>query len=87
MSRRSGGPTVRESKPRPYPTSPGEVGRALLQQCHFPVVRCRRLLRITTDLRAVLKGLLADHLQIASASLNAQVFPGSEALPAIRLLA
>jgi uncharacterized protein (DUF1501 family) len=46
-----------------------------------------RDLRITTDLRAVLKGLLSDHLQIATATLNAQVFPGSEALPALNLLA
>jgi uncharacterized protein (DUF1501 family) len=46
-----------------------------------------RDLRITTDLRAVLKGVLADHLQIATASLNNNVFPGSDALPALRLLA
>jgi uncharacterized protein (DUF1501 family) len=46
-----------------------------------------RDLRITTDLRAVLKGVLADHLQIASASLDAEVFPGSGALPALNLLA
>ena len=46
-----------------------------------------RDLRMTTDLRALLKGVLSDHLRIATASLNAQVFPGSEALPALSLLA
>jgi len=46
-----------------------------------------RDLRITTDLRSVLKGVLSDHLQIATASLNTQVFPGSEALPSLNLLA
>ena len=46
-----------------------------------------RDLRITTDVRAVLKGVLSDHLQVASASLNSQVFPASAALPALNLLA
>jgi uncharacterized protein (DUF1501 family) len=46
-----------------------------------------RDLRITTDLRAVLKGVLADHLQIAGATLNSTVFPGSDALPTLNLLA
>ena len=41
---------------------------------------------MTTDLRALLKGVLSDHLRVATASLNAQVFPGSEALPALALL-
>lgn len=45
-----------------------------------------RDLRTTTDLRAVLKGVLGDHLHIAKAHLNTQVFPGSEALPALSLL-
>ena len=46
-----------------------------------------RDLRTTTDLRALLKGVLSDHLRVATASLNAQVFPGSESLPALALLA
>ena len=45
-----------------------------------------RDLRTTTDMRAVLKGLLADHLQIASRSLNGEVFPGSESVKALALL-
>ncbi len=45
-----------------------------------------RDLRITTDLRAVLKGVLADHLQISSASLEAEVFPGSAAVKPLSLL-
>lgn len=43
-----------------------------------------RDLRITTDLRALLKGVLADHLQIASSTLNRDVFPGSDAVKALR---
>ena len=46
-----------------------------------------RDLRTTTDLRAVLKGVLGQHLQVANAALNQQVFPGSEGLPALNLLA
>jgi uncharacterized protein (DUF1501 family) len=46
-----------------------------------------RDLRITTDLRSVLKGLLSDHLQVTTASLNTNVFTGSEALPSLNLLA
>jgi len=34
-------------------------------------------LRATTDLRAVLKGLLKDHLLVADRALAANVFPGS----------
>ena len=45
-----------------------------------------RDLRITTDLRSLLKGVLSDHLQITTASLNASVFPGSAALPSLNLL-
>jgi uncharacterized protein (DUF1501 family) len=45
-----------------------------------------RDLRTTTDMRAVLKGLLADHLQIASRSLNGEVFPGSESVKGLALL-
>jgi len=36
-----------------------------------------RDLRITTDLRALLKGVLGEHLQVASARLDGEVFPGS----------
>jgi uncharacterized protein (DUF1501 family) len=45
-----------------------------------------RDLRITTDLRAVLRGVLADHLQVASKSLNNDVFPGSEGVKPLALL-
>ena len=45
-----------------------------------------RDLKVTTDLRGVLKGVLSDHLQIASQTLNAEVFPGSAALKAVSLL-
>lgn len=45
-----------------------------------------RDLRITTDLRAVLRGVLADHLQVAGKSLNNDVFPGSEAVKGLSLL-
>lgn len=45
-----------------------------------------RDLKITTDLRAVLKGVLADHLQIASRSLDSEVFPGSEKVKPLSLL-
>jgi len=42
-----------------------------------------RDLRATTDLRAVAKGLLRDHLGIGDSALN-DVFPGSERVPATR---
>ncbi len=45
-----------------------------------------RDLRITTDLRAVLRGVLADHLQVATRSLNNEVFPGSENIKPVALL-
>src|SRR5580765_3701778 len=45
-----------------------------------------RDLRITTDLRAVLKGVLGDHLQIASRSLEAEVFPDSAKVKPLQLL-
>jgi uncharacterized protein (DUF1501 family) len=45
-----------------------------------------RDLKITTDLRAVLKGVLSDHLQVASRTLEAEVFPGSGALKTVALL-
>ena len=45
-----------------------------------------RDLRITTDLRAVLRGVLADHLSVATRSLNTDVFPGSEAVKPLGLL-
>ncbi len=45
-----------------------------------------RDLRITTDLRAVLRGVLADHLQVATRSLNVDVFPGSENINGLALL-
>jgi uncharacterized protein (DUF1501 family) len=45
-----------------------------------------RDLKITTDLRAVLKGVLADHMQVATRTLNAEVFPSSESLKPMNLL-
>ena len=45
-----------------------------------------RDLRITTDLRSVLKGVLSDHLRISMRSLDAEVFPGSAALKNLALL-
>jgi uncharacterized protein (DUF1501 family) len=40
----------------------------------------RRDLKATIDLRAVLKGLLADHLRVDDRALATNVFPGSEAI-------
>ena len=40
-----------------------------------------RDLKPTTDLRAVLKGLLRDHLRVDDRALAEAVFPGSEAVP------
>jgi uncharacterized protein (DUF1501 family) len=37
----------------------------------------KRDLKPTTDLRAVLKGLLKDHLRVDDARLAGDVFPGS----------
>ena len=45
-----------------------------------------RDLRTTTDLRAVLKGVLGDHLRVASRSLEREVFPGSENVRPLQLL-
>jgi uncharacterized protein (DUF1501 family) len=39
-----------------------------------------RDLQATTDLRAVLKGLLRDHLRVDDQALAADVFPGSESV-------
>ncbi|MDB5600706.1 MAG: hypothetical protein JWN71_2750 [Xanthobacteraceae bacterium] len=43
-----------------------------------------RDLKPTTDLRAVLKGVLKDHLRVADKALNADVFPGSETVQPMR---
>ena len=45
-----------------------------------------RDLRATTDLRSVLKGVLGDHLRVASAVIEQTVFPGSAAVRALPLL-
>lgn len=45
-----------------------------------------RDLRITTDLRAVIRTLLHDHLQVARTSLDHTVLPGSAGLPRLDLL-
>ncbi|MBQ0960614.1 DUF1501 domain-containing protein [Ideonella sp. 4Y11] len=47
----------------------------------------RRDLRPTTDLRAVFKGVLADHLRVPSQALSQQVFPDSAAIAPLRLIA
>jgi uncharacterized protein (DUF1501 family) len=46
-----------------------------------------RDLRITTDLRALLKGVLGEHLQVASARLDGEVFPGSAGVRPLSVLA
>ena len=45
-----------------------------------------RDLRATTDMRAVLKGLLGDHLQIASRALDRDVFPDAASVRPLALL-
>lgn len=45
-----------------------------------------RDLRITIDLRAVLRQVLGDHLQITRSALNHDVLPGSAGLPKVQLL-
>jgi uncharacterized protein (DUF1501 family) len=45
-----------------------------------------RDLKITTDLRAVLKNVLSDHLQVPARVLGTEVFPGSESLKAVSVL-
>ncbi|HWH84509.1 MAG TPA: DUF1501 domain-containing protein [Burkholderiaceae bacterium] len=45
-----------------------------------------RDLKITTDLRAVLRGVLSQHLQVATRALDTEVFPGSAALKSPALL-
>ncbi len=48
----------------------------------------KRDLKATTDLRAVLKGVLRDHLRVEDRALSSDIFPGSEAVkPIDRLLA
>ena len=45
-----------------------------------------RDLRITTDIRAVLEGALADPLQVPTRSLNAEVFPDSDTVRGLALV-
>ncbi|MFZ2991222.1 DUF1501 domain-containing protein [Ideonella sp.] len=45
-----------------------------------------RDLKVTTDLRAVFKGLLVDHLQMDLRTLDRSVFPGTSALKPVSLL-
>ncbi len=45
-----------------------------------------RDLKVTTDLRAVLKGVLGDHLRVASRILDTEVFPGSAMVKPLDLL-
>lgn len=46
-----------------------------------------RDLRTTTDTRAVLKSVLADHLQVPKQRLDADVFPGSQGLRGLSVIA
>lgn len=45
-----------------------------------------RDLKITTDLRAVFKGVLADHLHVGSRALDKDVFPGTDGMKLPELL-
>jgi len=45
-----------------------------------------RDLRATTDLRALLKGVLHDHLHVARSALDASVLPGATKVPTLELL-
>lgn len=45
-----------------------------------------RDLRVTSDLRSVLKGVLGEHLRVSERSLNTDVFPGSESVKGLALL-
>jgi uncharacterized protein (DUF1501 family) len=45
-----------------------------------------RDLKITTDLRAVMKSVLSDHLHVSAAALDNTVFPGSGGSPKLALL-
>ena len=47
----------------------------------------KRDLKATTDLRAVLKGVLKDHLRVDDRALGAEVFPDSEAVKPIERIA
>jgi len=45
-----------------------------------------RDLRITTDLRAAMKAVLADHLQLSTAAIENTVLPGSAGVKKLSLL-
>lgn len=45
-----------------------------------------RDLRVTTDIRSALRGILADHLQVSRAALDTLVLPGSAHLKALELV-
>ncbi len=45
-----------------------------------------RDLRITTDIRGVMRGVLADHLGVPTAALNSSVLPGSAGIKAVNVL-
>ena len=46
-----------------------------------------RDLRVTTDLRSVIKGVLADHLRVSTATIERSVLPGSDGVRAVSVLA
>lgn len=45
-----------------------------------------RDLRVTTDLRALMKGVLADHLEVPTAAIERSVLPGSDGVRPLALL-
>jgi len=46
-----------------------------------------RDLRVTTDLRAIIKGVLSDHLRLTMSTIERTVLPGSDGLRAVSVLA
>ena len=65
-------------------------GRVNWPDCRTWVKKDRfegRDLRITTDLRALLKGVLDEQLQVAASRLDAKVFPGSATVRPLAVLA
>ena len=46
-----------------------------------------RDLRVTTDLRAIIKGVLSDHLRLPMSTIERTVLPGSDGLRAVSVLA
>ena len=90
---RDGGRSTARSAPTMAPAaSPSSsAGRTSARRADWPGLgRAQRFegrdLRVTTDLRAVLKGVLADHLEVATKTLDDEVFPGGAAIRKLSLL-